>query len=260
LWLESSTVAAVRVQLIEPEREQLHQLPSVVLVGGCAFGRIAFIVIRHVQIAAHGGIEGDGFDDVSIVSKRVVAENPPVGRIRVGVRHSRFGRNHPNLAQDESDSLPELILAGDGVLKEGGLHGGEVAVRRPRGIERGLVGQIRGVQRELPLQPVVDAHLLELYDGGGSGSPGGLIEEPGCGPVGHDQLRAARLAEPWTHRQRHQYQRVCKKVCKPFHRSLVTFTLTDILLLKPALRKKDSELFLGAKQRRETQAGHRNMA
>jgi hypothetical protein len=109
--------ASVGIELGKAEREQLHQLARVIFIGRCALGWVRLIVIRHVQIAAHSGIERDGFDDVAIIVESVIAKDSPVGRKRVSMNARLLG-DYPDFAERERHTLAQLILPGNGILKE----------------------------------------------------------------------------------------------------------------------------------------------
>ena len=87
--------------------------------------------------------------------------------------------------------MPELILAGDGILKKRRLHGRQIIVRIARGIEDRLIGQIGGVQSELRGEPALHGRLLQQRDGNWSGAPGRLIEKPRRG-LGRDLAECRR--------------------------------------------------------------------
>ena len=108
--------SSVGIQLGQAQREELHQLAGVIFVGGGAFDGVGFIVVRHVQIGAHGGTQGDGFDDVGVAAEGVIAEDSPVGRKGVSRMHRNL-RHHPDLREDERHALPQLIRPGDRILK-----------------------------------------------------------------------------------------------------------------------------------------------
>jgi hypothetical protein len=95
------------------------------------------------------------------------------------------------LAEDERHSLPELILTGDGILKEGSLHGRQIVILHAGRVEQRLVGQIGGIERELCLQPSRKTLFLHLSDGSPRGSPGGLIEKSGGGAIRYLRIGSA---------------------------------------------------------------------
>jgi len=89
-----------------------------------------------------------------------------------------------------------LVLAGNGILEERGLHRPKIRIGFSVRGKQGLVRQVGGVQGELRAQPVRDAHLLELGDGGRSGSPCRLVQESGGGVVVQER-RPGGLCKTW---------------------------------------------------------------
>ena len=132
-----------------------------------------------------------------IITEGIVAEDAPVRRICVGVGHAGGCRNYPDLAQGEGHALAKLVLPGNGVLKERRLYRRQVVVGLTCGIENGLIGQVGCVQGELRIQPVGEAHLLDLGHGSGSRPPRCLIQKAGGSARGYG------LTEGGLNRKRH---------------------------------------------------------
>ena len=69
--------------------------------------------------------------------------------------------------------------------KERGVYRSQTGVVLAVGPEDRLIRQIRRIRRELCGQPVRNASLLELSNGGGRCPPGGLIEKARGRAAGH---------------------------------------------------------------------------
>ena len=131
----------------------------------------------HVEIAAHGGIEGDLPDEIAVIAERVIPKDTPVRRERIGIIHVEIGHD-PDLTESEGDALAKLIGTLHRVLEEGGLNGTQIVVvvaLEAQNILIGKVGNRRSV--ELILQPGAGAGPYDAVDGIGGSAPGRLVEK-----------------------------------------------------------------------------------
>ena len=147
---------------------------------------------------------------IAIIAESVIAKNAPVRRVRVGRANTGCLRNHPDLAQNEGHTLPELVFsgngirAGNGILKERGLNRRQAVVRFAVGIQDRLIGQVGSVQGELRVEPVGNGCAFQLLYRGWCRSPGCLIQKAGRASFRCD-LGRCRLRE-YGRRQRHQQE------------------------------------------------------
>ena len=175
--------ASIGIQFGQAEGEELHQLARVILVGRGPFGRIRLVIVRHVQIRAHGGTQGHGFDNVAVISEGVVAEDPPVRWKRVGGMN-RHLRHHPDLRKDERHALPQLVLPRHGVLEKRGLHCARLLFESPLApVSAGPAGPTPAPQTAPPASlrpPSVRAPQSSQRR-----PPCRLIEKPGGRAIAH---------------------------------------------------------------------------
>src|SRR5277367_3476717 len=118
---------SVEVELLQTNGEQLHYFPGIVLVG-CA--NFAPVVIRHVEVVAHGGANGDVVQQGGEVAESVVLQHVhPEGELR-GVNiiemYGFHARNHNDFRERESHSLTKLVLSLHGVDEKLVLQHGQV--------------------------------------------------------------------------------------------------------------------------------------
>ena len=97
----------VGTQPRDANREELHDLPRVVLVGRHAGHRLA-AVVQHVQVPAHRGVQRDRPHQVAVVAEgavhqQAVVRDEGVGRVDFNPRH------HPDLVKRPRDTLTKLI-------------------------------------------------------------------------------------------------------------------------------------------------------
>ena len=175
--------AAVRVEPVQADREELHHLARVVLVGNAGAGLLLVAQPREVQ--AHHRMQRNVLDQLPVVAEGVAGQRVVVGRDaarRVGHR-AVVERDHEDLRQREAHALAQLVLAGRGLLPPrlvelvlaGGLAGGH-----QRGSHRVVGLSVLDLgRRELLVEPggVADAH--QAVDVRLRGAEGGLLKEAG---------------------------------------------------------------------------------
>ena len=163
--------APVRVQLDEPDREQLHELAGVILVGPDVARRVGLPVAEHVEERSHRRVQGDVFDQLAEVTERAAGEQVVVVRGRK--RHLEqlaVLRDDHDLRKREGDALAQLIgsahrmlepdvlarvVQQPGTLRDGvfGLHHGQLQRRRDRHlfVDPACIGLARVTERDQPV-------------------------------------------------------------------------------------------------------------
>ena len=102
--------AAIEIQFDQPDRKELHELASVVLVRADVALRIRALVTEHAQIDAHGRMQRDCFEEFAKIAEGVCDQQVVVAGH--GVRHYKQRAdvgNHHDLRKRERDSLAQLI-------------------------------------------------------------------------------------------------------------------------------------------------------
>ena len=136
--------APVRVQLYQPDREQLHELAGVILVGADVARRVGLPVAEHVEERAHRRVQGHVFHQLAEVTERSAGEQVVIirGRKRHLEQFAVLRHNH-DLRKREGNALAQLIgrahrmlepdvlarvVEHPGTLRDGvfGLHGGQL--------------------------------------------------------------------------------------------------------------------------------------
>src|SRR5215467_15053981 len=108
---------SVRVQTIEPDREELKNLACIVFI------RSRLIVIRHVEIGTHGGVQCDVVHQLPEVSKCIAIQGLQIRSQPARVSLSDgVTIDDENLMQCERDALPQLIISVQCVCKESRLN------------------------------------------------------------------------------------------------------------------------------------------
>ncbi|MEZ5458351.1 MAG: hypothetical protein R3E65_03145 [Steroidobacteraceae bacterium] len=109
---------AVGVELDEPDREQLHQLARVVLVGAQVRARHGALVAEHRQVHTHRRMQRDVLEQHPEIAEGVAREHVvEVGGRETEVLQRPNLRDHHDLRQREGDALAQLVLAHEGVLE-----------------------------------------------------------------------------------------------------------------------------------------------
>ena len=111
---------AVGLQLVEPDREELHDLAGVILVRLPARRRILLRIAFGIEIHAHPGIERDALQQGAEIAERLVAEQVPIGahHIRRPEAVDRVQRHHEELRQGEGAALPHLVGLGEQLVPD----------------------------------------------------------------------------------------------------------------------------------------------
>src|SRR5262249_39782326 len=108
---------SVRIQPVEADGEELKNFARVIFI------RSGFIVIRHVEIVAHGSIQCDVVQQPPEVSECLAIQNLQVRSEPARISLSDIDTpDHKDLVQRESDALPQLIVSVKGVAEESGLN------------------------------------------------------------------------------------------------------------------------------------------
>ncbi len=171
---------AVDGELHEPDREELHQLARIVLVGSDVGRGIGLLVAEHAQVDAHRGMQRDGFDQLAVIAKPPRREQIVVGgqRIRLVAERADLRHDH-DLRQRERDALAQLVGAGHGVAEPDvdaiAVQVLDVLRHRQRLYMRQL--ERRGAQ-ELLVDPRFVAERNDAVRFGLRGAHRGLVEEP----------------------------------------------------------------------------------
>ena len=107
---------AVGVQLLEPDREQLQQLPGEVLVGADVALGIGAPVALHGQVLAHDGVQRHLLEQGAVVAEGVPDEDVVVVRepLLLGAEPALAPRHDEDLGQREGHALAQLVVGLDG--------------------------------------------------------------------------------------------------------------------------------------------------
>ena len=103
---------SVGIELVKPDREQLHQLAGVVLVRLLTGERILLIVLRHVQVHPHRRAERDVLEQRTEIAERVASEQIHIGCQPEGgdtVREAVGAGDDDDFEQRVRHPLPQLI-------------------------------------------------------------------------------------------------------------------------------------------------------
>ncbi len=149
------------IQKIRPYGEQLHQLTPVVLVHNLS--RIRRRTVQHVQVVAHVRRERHVLHNLPVIRECILHEEVGIWRDHVAV----VGWRHPDLAERQRHSLPQLVVSCKRVVEPVRAHTRcrdrlRRALRRRRGWQR---RQIRRRSRELLVQIALQSHLLHMLNG-----------------------------------------------------------------------------------------------
>ena len=197
---------AIRVHAIEPDGEELLDLPRVVFVRNAARRLVGLVIAQHVEIAAHRRVQGHVFEQGACVAEGIGQQHVVVIADRVGAIGERAGGgDDQDFAERECDALAELVGCGDGVLPPRIL--GErvrvgVAVRvRLGAVLEDIRVMLRDRLGELVVDPSRKAQRLHRGDLRRIRAEGGLHEEA-CGSVAVERALRARRARRVAPRQR----------------------------------------------------------
>ena len=153
--------ASIKIEMIEADREQLHDLTGVVFVRQPRTGSVCLIVLEHVEISPHRGIEGDVLEELAKIPKGAIDQDIIVGRERSRLVTQISGgiRNHQDFTQSEGNPLSQLVGSRNRVGPPGIVRlsdGWRVDSRRIH--EREMR---RGRRRKLVVQESVEALALD---------------------------------------------------------------------------------------------------
>ena len=168
--------------MIQADREQLHQLARVVLIGdlGHAADRARLRAVQHVQVRAHPRREGHVLHHGVEVAERIVQQSVLVRSHRACV--DGVGRDDEHLAHRKRHSLPQLVRRGQRRLPPLRLLARDrVGCAQALEAWRGNVRLGGCGQCELLIQIALQPHRLDVLDvGRGSGrrSPGRGVATP----------------------------------------------------------------------------------
>ena len=191
---------AIRVELVEAEREQLHQLARIILVGDGAGRAIGLLVAEEGQERRHRRIGRDRVEQCAIIAERIVHQHVDVGGggelLPVEVHAADSDDQH--VEQRHPDALTQLVGLGDHLAPhrrvESGLGidvGGDVIAVGDQPIP--VRGRTR--QRELVVDPSREAAADHRVDRRARRAHAGLREKAAglCGrhTGGHDHDRRA---------------------------------------------------------------------
>ena len=154
---------AVRVKLVEADREQLQDLAGVVLVGIEPQLGDRLAARRHVEVDPHGGAERHRLQQLAEVAETVLRQEVEIRRqpLRVVAHVGVHVRDHEELGEREGDPLAELVGSLHGLLEKGPPHQPGRLLLTPR--HRLVVGREMGGRghRELLVEPAREALLLK---------------------------------------------------------------------------------------------------
>jgi hypothetical protein len=145
--------AAVGLQLHEPDREQLHELAGVVLIGADVARRIRPLVAEHIEVRSHRRVQGDVFDQLAELTERAAGEHVVIvrGRKRHKEQFAVLRYNH-DLRESEGNALSQLIRRARRMLEPDVLAR---VLEHPGTLRDGVFGLHRGQLQRWP-----DCHLL----------------------------------------------------------------------------------------------------
>ena len=105
-------LGAVKIELNQSYREQLHQLACIVFVRANIEVRIRLLIAEHTQVDTHGRMQRDFLQEVAVVAERVSGEHVVVigNSERPRLQRSQL-RDNQNFRQRKCDTLAQLVLA-----------------------------------------------------------------------------------------------------------------------------------------------------
>jgi hypothetical protein len=186
---------AVDIQLVEPDREQLHHLARIVLVGLAAGGRIFLLVAGRVQVIAHRRVQGHLFEQRPIASEGLRGQQIPVAReleLLVGAGDA-VEADDEDLGQGQRHALSQAVGGGQQALPD--LRVDADRDRGRVGVEVHLLGDqpvpVAGRRRlrELLVQPALVAQRTHARDLRIARSERGLQQEARGLRIGEGVMR-----------------------------------------------------------------------
>ena len=106
----SSCARAVRIEQDQADAEQLQHLARVVFVRLHPGRGIELLVVHHVEIAAHGGVQRDIAQQLPKAAERIGVQQLLIGLHPTGEPHVD-ARDDEDLSQREGDALAQLVAA-----------------------------------------------------------------------------------------------------------------------------------------------------
>jgi len=184
---------AVRIQLEQPYREQLHDFTGIVLVGKNVVGRIGATVVDMAQVDSHCRMQRDITQQVAKISEGIRKQSIVVVTKRIGIDDEIVDviGNHEYLAQRERDPLSQRVRCRHGAMPPGESAKQDQILdvlleRRELSGVASLheVSNDRCVvcdrQSELTIHPLVSALPRKRIDLVEAHAEGCLRREPGC--------------------------------------------------------------------------------
>ncbi len=164
----------VGVEHAQPDREELHHLARIILIGLATGGLVFLKVALGVEVHAHAGIERDMLEQVAEIAEGAIDQQiPPGGHdVRRPEAVDRIERDHEELRQRIGRAQPELARLGQHLVPD---H--EIAGHRPE-IMR-VLGDRVVMMRGQPVDPGLGARHPELCV-----EPGGIAMRTDEGDVG----------------------------------------------------------------------------
>ena len=171
---------AIRVQLEQTDRKQLHDFARVVFVWLGVATRVRLIVVHHVEEIAHGRVQGDVFKELPEIAEGVAGQRIPVGGHGLGmtVHAVAVGGDDHDFTEGEGDTLTELIRGGHDRVPPCFLKHGIVRIlsrgkRRDCELDPGKCR--RGWSGKLLIEKRGEARLLHLAKESVGRTEGGLV-------------------------------------------------------------------------------------
>ena len=108
---------AVGLQLVQPDREKLHDLTRVIFVGARAGDGVGLGIAQRTEIVAHDRAQRDVLEQRAEIAEGAIAEDIVVvgEALRVSLAEAHVGDDH-DFAQGEGDALAKLVGGGQHVF------------------------------------------------------------------------------------------------------------------------------------------------